>query len=80
MFERRRFPRTKVLRNVKIVFAGPSTLSCVVYNLTNYGASVHLPNAAYLPRTFGLSFDAGYTLRNCRVVWWSNANIGVSFE
>ena len=79
MLERRRVPRTKVLKNAKIVLAGV-TLSCVTHNLTNYGACLHLLNAAILPRIFYVSFDAGHTLRPCRVIWRSTTSVSVSFE
>ena len=36
-------------------------------------------STADLPSEFDLSFDAGYTLRQCRVAWQTLTNLGVSF-
>jgi hypothetical protein len=80
MLERRRVPRTKVFKGARVLFAGSSTITCLVRNLSNHGACLNLPNTADLPAEFDLSFDTGHTLRKCWVVWKSLTNVGVSFE
>lgn len=80
MLERRRFPRTKVYKGAKVMLVGRSTVSCIVCNLSNHGACLRLPSTADLPAEFDLSFDTGYTLRQCRVAWQTPMNLGVSFE
>jgi len=80
MLERRRFSRTKVLKGAKLILANRSTVNCVVRNLSNHGACLHLLSTADLPVEFDLSFDTGHTLRKCRVAWQTITNAGVSFE
>jgi len=80
MLERRRFPRTKVFKGAKIILADRSTVNCIVRDLGNHGACLHLPSTANLPAKFDLSFDTGLTLRKCRIAWQTLTNVGVSFE
>jgi hypothetical protein len=80
MLERRRFPRTKVFKGAKIILANRSTVNCIIRNLGNHGACLHLPSTADLPAEFDLSFDTGLTLRKCRVAWQTITSVGVSFE
>jgi PilZ domain len=80
MLERRRFPRTNVFKGAKVILANRSTANCVVRNLGNHGACLHLPRTAKLPVEFDLSFDTGHTLRKCRLAWHTITNVGVSFE
>jgi PilZ domain-containing protein len=80
MLERRRFPRTKVFKGAKVILANRSTINCVVRNLGNHGACLHLASTANLPAEFDLSFDTGLTLRKCRIAWQTLTNVGVSFE
>jgi PilZ domain len=80
MAERRRFPRTKVYRAAKLLVGGRSMLSCVVRDVSSHGACLHLESTADVPNEFDLFFDAGRTLRNCRVAWRTLTNVGVSFE
>jgi len=80
MIERRRFPRTKVFKGAKVILANRSTVSCIVRNLGNHGACLHLPSTADLPAEFDLSFNTGLTSRKCRIAWQTITNVGVSFE
>jgi hypothetical protein len=80
MLERRRFPRTKVSKCAKLVLVGRLTVICTVRNLSNHGACLQLASTLDLPAEFDLSFDAGRTLRKCRIVWQTFTNVGVSFE
>ena len=80
MLERRRFPRTKVFKGAKLILAGRPPVSCIVRDLSNHGACLHLPSNAGLPAEFDLSFDTGRPLRKCRIAWQTLTNVGVSFE
>jgi len=80
MRERRRFPRTKVFKSAELILPGHSTISCIVRDLGNPGACLHLPSTVELPVEFDLSFDTGHTLRKCRIAWQTLTNVGVSFE
>jgi PilZ domain len=80
MLERRRFPRTKVFKAAKLIFADRPTINCVVRDLSNGGACLHVPSAADLPAEFQLSFDTGRVKRKCRIAWQTLTKAGVSFE
>lgn len=82
MLARRRFPRTKVFKGAKLILAGRPTVSCIVRDLSNHGACLHLPS------TVGLPFPPNSTFRSIQAVHCENAaslgrpltNVGVSFE
>jgi hypothetical protein len=80
MLERRRFPRTKVFKSAKLILTDRLTVSCIVRDLSNHGACLHLLSTAGLPAEFDLSFDTGHTFRKCRIAWQTLTNVGVSFE
>jgi hypothetical protein len=80
MLKRRRVQRTKVFKGAKLILAGRSTISCIVRDLSNHGACLHLSSTAGLPGEFDLTFDTGHTLRKCRIAWQTLTNLGVSFE
>jgi hypothetical protein len=80
MLDRRRITRTTVLKSATLTLADCSTISCIVRNLSNNDACLHLSSTAGLPVGFDLSFDTGRTLRKCRVAWQSLTNVGVLFE
>ena len=77
--ERRGSGRSRVLKGVKLVLGKSSVIDCVVRNVTNSGARIHLPNTVDLPEAFDLTFDGGYSFRRCRMVWRSVTEAGVQF-
>ena len=79
MSERRRKPRSRVLKGAKIVLGGTSLFDCVVRNLTNSGARVQISNAMDLPEVVAITFDGGRTCRPCRVAWRRLNETGVQF-
>jgi hypothetical protein len=80
MLERRRVQRTRVLKGAKIILNDRASLfDCTVHNLTNVGASVHVPSTIGIPEVFALSFDFGRSTRGCRVIWRADDKLGVSF-
>ena len=79
MQERRKVVRTSVLRSAKLVTEQPVAVDCVVADLTNAGAGLQVPDALRLPEYFGLSFDAGYSMRACRLIWRRDDRAGVKF-
>jgi len=79
--ERRRVRRTRVLKGARIIFNQQTlTVDCVVRNLTNLGACLHVPGVTGFPAAFELTFDAGRSGRNCRVIWRLADTTGVVFE
>ena len=77
--ERRSNARTRELKGVKLVLGKSSVMDCVVRNVTNRGARLHLPNTIDLPEVFDLTFDGGYSFRRCRIMWRSVTEAGVQF-
>ena len=76
MQERRKSGRSRVLKDAKLFFGSSSMIDCVVRNFTNVGA---FPNTVELPEAFGLTFDGGYSLRPCRIIWRTSNETGVEF-
>jgi hypothetical protein len=80
MQERRKSARSRVLKGAKLVLGASSVIDCVVRNVTNIGARVQIANTVELPEALGLTFDGGYTVRPCRIVWRSVTETGVEFS
>lgn len=79
--ERRRVQRTRVLKGVMIIFSQRAlTVNCVVRNLTNLGACLHVARTTSIPAAFELTFDDGRSSRMCRVIWRRGDRLGVTFE
>jgi hypothetical protein len=79
MHERRKFPRTRVLKAAKVLIGKSSVIDCVVRDLTNSGAGLEVPNTNGLPATLDLILDSGHTVRPSRVVWRKLNKAGVKF-
>jgi len=77
--ERRSNARSRMQKGVKLILGKSSVMDCVVRNVTNSGARLHLPNTIDLPEVFELTFDGGYSFRRCRIVWRSVTEAGVQF-
>jgi hypothetical protein len=80
MSERRKSARSRVFKGAKLILGTSSLIDCVVRNVTSVGARIHIANTVELPDTFGLTFDGGYTVRPCRIVWRSVIETGVEFR
>jgi hypothetical protein len=52
---------------------------CVVSDITNGGARVHLGRPTQLPKTFSLTFDNFRSERICKVIWRTDDTVGVRF-
>jgi hypothetical protein len=79
MTERRKHPRTRVLKGAKIVLGPTSVLDCVIRDLTNGGARLKAPNVVNLPGDVALTFDSGRTFRPGRVAWRKVEEAGLEF-
>ena len=79
MAERRKQPRTRVLKGAKIVLGATSILDCVVRDLTNDGARLKAPNVVNLPAEVAITFDGGRTCRAGRVAWQKVEEAGLEF-
>jgi hypothetical protein len=74
--ERRNSTRSRVLKGAKIILGTASVIDCVVRNVTNSGACT-IANTVELPEDVGLTFDGGYSIRPCKVVWRTVTETGV---
>ena len=79
MAERRKAGRSRVLKGAKLVVGRSAIIDCVVRNLTNKGARVQIANTVELPKDFEMTFDGGYSIRPCRLVWRTVTETGVEF-
>lgn len=79
MQERRKRPRLRVLKSAKLILGKTSIFDCVVRDLTNVGAQIEIPNTIDLPDLLEMTFDAGHSIRPCRLVWRSLSETGVEF-
>ena len=79
MPERRKNPRSRVLKGAKLVLGTSSVIDCVVRNVTNAGARVQIANTVELPEALGLTFDGGFSIRPCRIVWRTVTETGIEF-
>jgi hypothetical protein len=77
--ERRISGRSRVLKSAKVILDRSSIIDCVVRNLTNKGARLQIANTVDLPKDFEMTFDGGYSIRPCRLVWRTVTETGVEF-
>jgi hypothetical protein len=80
MLDRRRIVRTRVLKGARIVLnQRAAVVACVVRDLTNVGACIHVADAASLPTGFELALGHLHTRRRCAVIWAEADRVGVAF-
>lgn len=79
MHERRKYVRTRVQKRATILIENSSAIDCTVWNLTNAGAGIQIPDAICLPEALNLTFDAGRSIRSCRLAWRTLNKVGVEF-
>jgi hypothetical protein len=80
MEERRSSPRARMLRGGRILLHHRSSvISCTVRNLSATGACLQVASVAGIPATFELAIDGETAYRDCRVVWETEARVGVVF-
>lgn len=79
MDEKRKLPRTRVLKAGMISFGG-SAISCTVRNLTTSGAMLDVVSPLGLPKQFTLVISSDDVRHRSRIVWIKENRIGVSFK
>lgn len=79
--DRRAHPRIRVLLSAKLIISGGArSLDCTIRDLTLAGARVQaLPATFDLPDEFGLLVIRDCVLFDCRAVWRTGNQIGLSF-
>jgi hypothetical protein len=77
--EQRTAPRHRILKPGTIEFDG-GPVSCMVRNMSDAGAMLHVATAAGIPEHFTLVLGADRCRMPCQVVWWNAKRIGIAFE
>jgi PilZ domain len=78
--ERRRRPRGRTLKSAHILFNDRrSAIDCTVRNLSPSGACLAVESALGIPDRFDVLFDADKSVRQCRLVWHREKQLGVEF-
>ena len=81
MENRREEARARTLKGAKAVFNdGNSVVDCVIRDLSEGGARLKVETAIGFPDHFTLVMESQRARRNCRVIWRSANEIGVTFE
>ena len=78
--ERRRKPRTRTLKSGRILLNHHhSAIDCTVRNLSPIGACLNVASAIGIPDRFDVILDADQSIRQCRVIWHKEKQLGVEF-
>jgi hypothetical protein len=82
MLSDKRKAHRRQLRYTAWISLGPKKLQgCVVADISDAGARLHIENSKTVPDNFVLLLSAsGRPKRKCRVAWRKGAQIGVAFE
>lgn len=79
MGEQRRAIRRRTFKAGTIEFGGGG-IDCVVKNLSETGAQLHVVSPLYIPDRFTLFILSDQFKRSCRVAWRQEKRIGVRFD
>jgi hypothetical protein len=80
MEDKRRLKRTRIRRNASIIVSGSEPIMhCTVRDVTNKGARLSVAFSSGLPTVFQLSFDSCRSMRQCRMIWAGQHEVGVVF-
>jgi hypothetical protein len=78
--EHRNQPRVRMLKSARILFNDHrSVIDCTVRNLSSLGACLTVPCTLGIPDRFEVMFEADKSVRQCRMVWHKEKQIGVEF-
>lgn len=79
MEERRRYPRSRVLKSGRIVTGDKAPkIDCTVRNVSPAGACIDLPSGTFgIPADFTLLLTGG--AEPCRVIWRTEQRMGIAF-
>jgi hypothetical protein len=81
MQNRRRSPRTRILRAGKILLNNKrSVIDCMVRNISDHGACLLVANVVGIPATFDLMIDGEPASRPCTTVWHAQNRLGIEFR
>lgn len=80
-FERGQDPAAREFRAARLAFNIRERfyVDCVVRNLNEHGACVHVRNSGSIPDRFDLLLAPDRPPRPCRVLWRSDGHLGIAF-
>lgn len=80
MIDRRAVPRLRLDVPGRICLDEHRSVSCLVYDRSDAGVRVTLPEADIIPETFLLEIDHSPTFFVCRLVWRKGEEIGAQLQ
>lgn len=80
MIDRRAQPRIRLDVPGRICLDEHRSLSCLVYDRSEAGIRVTLPEADLIPDTFLLEIEQSPTFYVCRLVWRKGEEIGAQLQ
>lgn len=80
MIERRAESRTRLDAPGRICLDEHRSLSCLVFDRSEGGVRVILPEADLIPETFLLEIDQAPVFLVCRLIWRKGEEIGAQFH
>lgn len=80
MIDRRAQTRIRLDVPGRICLDEHRSLSCLVYDRSEVGVRVTLPEADLIPDTFLLEIEQSPTFHVCRLVWRKGEEIGAQFQ
>ena len=78
--EKRRTPRSRTLKQGRIILADSSTLSCVVRDISRSGARLVLGTLFHLPPRFDIAIAPGDSVDGVELIWQRGLAAGVAFR
>jgi hypothetical protein len=60
-------------------FAPKSVAACVVRRVSHFGAHLEVSSSINVPETFNMTFDGGYSVRPCRLLWRLADKMAIEF-
>jgi hypothetical protein len=80
MDEKRRAPRTRMLKSGKIALSEKAPkIECAIRNMSETGACLQISSTYGIPAYFDLLLS-GSERRACHVVWRTDTRLGVAFR
>ena len=79
MQQERANPRRRIFKAGQIQF-GPSTVDCIVRDISATGARIVVKSPTWFPARFVLAVASDGISKPCHIVWRSDGQIGLAFD
>jgi hypothetical protein len=80
MLERRKVSRHRILKAGTIAFNRAGGISCLVRNISAFGACLEVISPFGIPDDFTLVIENDHVQRPCHVTWKKDKRIGIAFD